>query len=361
MLQITTDEWGNKTKDEFNIASSSASPYTPLYNYFDNYHVEDSDIYLYHKPTVKKQRYASTFNSSNFYQRLNYSLDFERYKLSRTNETEIFVSKGCIYDADEKLLLMLSCKAGSTIEFARYVSPTKENAKNLTLFISTELLLNPTYNLFYKNLDKSYIKEAFMIDLPVIYTTSDEIERLHYSNDFKVEFNQISDFENHLKNNVGRIFKMSNEDFETFNPGIGKDFQEVIPVPEVEELLSGSGARVLQQVFDESFREQFVTGSSNIRISNDGTLHSIPAFTDDGSQLSIGGTGEIRGIVSPTHQLHIPTSEGTINVYDHTVSNYIIGMDPYLSNSVVAPPISNIQEVVQHFDFVDDTEDSVEF
>lgn len=174
MLQMTTTEWGDKTKDEFNIASSSASPYTPLYNYFDNYQIEEG-LYLYNKPTVKKQSYASLFNSNNFYQHLNYSLAFERYRLSKTNETQIFVAKGCIYDANEKLLLMLSCKADSTIEFCNYAPPTKENAKNLTLFISTELLLNPTYNLFYKNLDKNYIKEAFMIDLPVIYTTSDEI------------------------------------------------------------------------------------------------------------------------------------------------------------------------------------------
>lgn len=132
---------------------------------------------------------------------------------------------------------MLSFKAGTSPNYhSEYYPVKKENAENMTLFISTEFLMNPVYSVFYKKLEKGYIQEAFKIELPVIFTTSDEIERLHYSNDFKVEFNQINHFENFLQNDIGKILKLRDSEFATFNPGVGKENYS-IPIPEVQEII----------------------------------------------------------------------------------------------------------------------------
>lgn len=207
------------TKDPFFIATTVASAYTPLIAVPKIVHINsDFHFFTYHKPLINVL-HMDTFEYSEIllYECLNAAHDLKIMSLEGNTAKGIIIGKGCIYDNQNNLLLMLSCEAGADIEYQERRSSTisKEQGKNMKLFLSTKLLMNDIYAKLYVNLQKNYIFPACEIEIPVEIMSSEKINSLHYANDFHLKFENHVDLETHLINFVPKILGMCYDSFQT--------------------------------------------------------------------------------------------------------------------------------------------------
>lgn len=235
MLQLTETYRNVFHGNEFKIGSSVTSYFVPVINCIreSNHYqrVTEGNFILYHKPLLKINNIPRKFNIRDFLEMINESVGLYAFNLGlREEKNVIYVGKGYIVNDKDEILMVLTTKPDKLhLPFQpRYSRTTipKENAKNLTLLVSTELLTNSIYANFYKKLEKEYILDAYKVDIPVVFTTSVKIEKLTYSNEFEMKFNNIDELQNHLANNVGSIMFKSPEQFKTFNPGIGSKLED---------------------------------------------------------------------------------------------------------------------------------------
>ncbi|ALN97296.1 hypothetical protein BOX09_gp52 [Flavobacterium phage Fpv1] len=249
MLQLTETYRSEFHGNEFKIGSSVTSYFVPIINCIresNRYQrVTEGNFILYHKPLLKIDNRPRKFNIRDFLEMINESVGLYAFNLGLGEEKNIiYVGKGYIVNDKDEILMVLTTKPDKlNLPFQpRYSKSTipKENAKNLTLLVSTELVTNPIYTNFYKKLEKEYILDAYKVNIPVVFTTSVKIENLTYSNEFEMKFNNIDELQNHLINNVGSIMFKSPEQFKTFNPGIGSKLEDrqrkFVPVKKDEVL-----------------------------------------------------------------------------------------------------------------------------
>lgn len=231
MLQLTEICSSIFHGNEFKIGSSITSYFIPVISYWDTGYIKDEedDFILYHKPLLEIDYIPKKFNIREFLDVINNYGGLRAFNLSLGEEKNtIYVGKGYVVNEKDEILMILANKPKSKLFLQQGYSKStipKENAKNLTLLVSTELVTNPIYANFYKKLEKEYILDAYKVNIPVVFTTSAKIENLTYSNEFEMKFNNIDELQNHLINNVGSIMFKSPEQFKTFNPGIGSKLE----------------------------------------------------------------------------------------------------------------------------------------
>jgi hypothetical protein len=234
MLQLTETYSSEFSGNEFKIGSSATSYFIPIINCHRegsrHQRIYEGDFIIYNRPALNKNS-PKKFNLRDFLGMINESVGLYPFNLGVGEEKIIIhVAKGYIVNEKDELLMVLTTKPDrlSLHYQSRYsnVSIPKENAKHLTLLISTELLTNPVYSNFYKKLEKEYILDAYKAEIPVVFTTTSKIEKLTYSNEFELKFNTVDELQNHLRDNVGNIMFKSNEQFKTFNPGIGSKIED---------------------------------------------------------------------------------------------------------------------------------------
>ena len=160
------------------------------------------DSYLYHKPyLLEKGRYADGSQYSDLFRFID-TIDVSSYTFKFEDEHHFLTcSKGYLADSDGNILMIL-CTKGFDI-FTDDINQDVLNNNMTVLFISTELINNPIYKNVYKKLQSEYIQECHEKEVEVIYTTSKKIEERVYGNGFKVEFNSLTELDEHLKGDVG--------------------------------------------------------------------------------------------------------------------------------------------------------------
>ena len=194
-----------KFKDNpFVIGTTDINEYFPVYNIKNNYLLGESvikDIFMYHKPLKKSfsdytyTQYADLFNFIvGGY--INGKCSFKMGDV----DFEVNCTRGYMAGEDDNILLLL-CTNSKEI----FTEDDKLNHKNLKLFVSTKLVKNPIYKNIYKKICSDYINKCYEKDVDVMYTTSEKIEELVYSNNIKIEYDNITELKTHLQSGLGDI------------------------------------------------------------------------------------------------------------------------------------------------------------
>lgn len=230
MLEVNNNYRGGFSKNLFKIGVSIDSPYVPFINVVNKeFLITREKGFMYHKPDWNKQN-GIRISRSTLINNLNERQEVICAKVIKSpNEyISIGVGKGYIVDEKDNILLLLGVKQEKINDMSFFSTnpDSKELSfaqENLVLFISSELMKNKTYSALYKILEKEYIKDAYSYDIDVLITTSEKIENLCYSNNFKIEFNSINQLTNYLKHDVKNILFKNAEYFLENDPFLRKD------------------------------------------------------------------------------------------------------------------------------------------
>ena len=251
-LIITRETHGSFYGNDYVIGSTVSSFLLPIINLRYKSNISDIES-IYHKPiTGVRRAIPIKFKLADFLDNLNMCLNLTSYIIGKDendNDLVINVGKGYITDKDDNILLVLGLtdKGNSSFESQsryygdRFYSPPIQELPqhpHLCMLISTELITNKTYALFYKKLEKDYIADAYQSNIEVRFITSQKIEKLTYSNEFELRFNTIEQLQSHLQNSVPKLMFLTDSDYQNgVNPGLNCSLNERNPVyvPPVQE------------------------------------------------------------------------------------------------------------------------------
>lgn len=197
-------------------------------------HIKD-DIFMYHKPENYVKKFPSTRYLTTFQQLITQLTSYSGHSKFRFTvageEKYLNVFGGYLSDDEDNILLLLTvkkenfmltnlgnrvCLSKSNIFVDRPDNPSAPNelkVDKFRLYISSELISNPTYKNFYKRLDKEFIQPNLQKGVEVLITTSQKIENSIYSNNFKIEGETIEEINNSLKEKPLELLLMSEKDF----------------------------------------------------------------------------------------------------------------------------------------------------
>lgn len=197
-------------------------------------HIKD-DIFMYHKPENYVKKFPSTRYLTTFQQLITQLTSYSGHSKFRFTvageEKYLNVFGGYLSDDEDNILLLLTvkkenfmltnlgnrvCLSKSNIFVDRLDNPSAPNelkVDKFRLYISSELISNPTYKNFYKRLDKEFIQPNLQKGVEVLITTSQKIENSVYSNNFKIEGETIEEINNTLKEKPLELLLISEKDF----------------------------------------------------------------------------------------------------------------------------------------------------
>ena len=200
--------WGTFKGNPFVIGTTDLNEYFPVYtigsdnNYRNMLTHIVSDVYSYQKPENMSftkngfQRYDDLFNVLKEY------VQPEVYQITVDSEHHFLTCmKGYLADKDDNILLLLV-----TNDTDIYQPYDNLKSEHLKLFISTELINNPLYKNLYKKLSTEYIDYCHKHDIEVVYTTSFNIHKRVYGNNFKVNINNLEELNSILNSGIGFSF-----------------------------------------------------------------------------------------------------------------------------------------------------------
>jgi hypothetical protein len=186
-------------------------------------YLERNNLYsVYNFPYSKEESYSSIPNTSS---RLSLILtSYATLVQTVTNGLNLLIGKGLIIDKDSgQVLMCLTLKQ----EELNYDFPLKEMSKSdfsntdnidyhkFIMFVSTELVSNSKYSVFYRRLQKIYLNFCFEKGIEMRIISASIIKKNTFANSFKVAFNSITQLQDHLNNDVQHIFMTNEELFRT--------------------------------------------------------------------------------------------------------------------------------------------------
>lgn len=204
---ITGQMTGTFKGDLSVIGTTDANAYFPFYtlvdedeNRFESQILEHiiGDVYMYYKPEqVSRSWVASGYPE--FFRALNTHVEGKLYAFKIGDDThEVGVGRGYITDTNNKFLLLLTSNSQM-----RWREMKDTGFKNLRLYLSTEFILNPIYKNLYKKITTEYINEFYEKGIEVLFVHSDEIEKQCFANEFRIEFNNLQELDEHLNSGLG--------------------------------------------------------------------------------------------------------------------------------------------------------------
>lgn len=235
MFRIIGSSNGSFTPDKLVFGSTISSQYLPI-GVLDSvrpfYALELNHVY-YNKPDLTKY---STFSYShnNVLERLNSYNSVYRYKLKQNEDgsyLHIFVCKGFIFDEKGRILLCLAMNPSKRTEIQYQYSytngkATRVNTEHFVLFLSHELTNNSDYALLYKKLQRDYLAQALQAETEIRYVSSDKIEELTFSHEFRMNYNTLNQLQEYLEGDiVGQLFNY-NFHVGLFYPGLDFSLEE---------------------------------------------------------------------------------------------------------------------------------------
>jgi len=193
--------------DPLTMGSSTSARYIPVYAHrhiFKNptFVGEDNEVIIFGK-----------LNSLSGGQKLSYDdiltslthpgySNLVRHKFDVNSvRHSVGVYRGYLCDENKNILMVLTYRGSHEEALIGDINP-----RHLRLFVSKDFLVNPIYKNLYKRLYTDYILRCIEEDVEVLYLKSEEIEARVFSNQFKVEFNSITELMSHLSTEVAEVF-----------------------------------------------------------------------------------------------------------------------------------------------------------
>lgn len=229
---------GSQSKNNFTIASSLDSEFTPIIvlQLLEYHRVRTKSFYVYKKPRVgfNNDMKIGTYNSFNDCIQKSQRVSTYNFKDSKGLILATFkVGKHYIADKDDRVLLTLCTRENNVKYYYEYSSSNDieniahdEGLKELVLLVSTELLSKPEYQMFWKKFEKDYIQDCYKSGIEVRFTTCEKIEKLCFSNNFKVEYQNVEQLLYHMKTVIPLLAIKRGEDvaFETIHGSLDSSF-----------------------------------------------------------------------------------------------------------------------------------------
>lgn len=201
--------------DELSV--SMYMQYLPVYT-FNIYHQKSSlsfnnnvnlagQEFIYPKlkqvTSERISRYSDLFQMLNGGRTLK-SIAYE-YKF-KDEKYNAFVGQGILTDEIGSVLLVLTIHKDKFLDFYNEITNDEVDYSKLKLFVSKDLFSNPKYSLLWRKIEKEYYYNAISEGVDVEILSSDRIEKLIYSDGINVDFSNITEFQNHLNNEVYNNF-----------------------------------------------------------------------------------------------------------------------------------------------------------
>ena len=163
----------------------------------------DEGFYYYMKPNIDIEdfRYLGTYKSLFFHLQDNLKRGVYEFKYDN-NSYQLNAFKGCLLDRYGNILLMLAVENEEV--FQRGESYKFDYSK-FRLFVSTNLITDDIYTNFYKKLYSEFIEKLIKLGVETIFSSSEKIQNVVYANNFNVEFNTITELNEHLSSGIGDL------------------------------------------------------------------------------------------------------------------------------------------------------------
>lgn len=211
-------------------ATTVANPWFPAYvlghlNFSVGSRFIENHVLYY---ALLPKPYTSVSYFSDLIDNFNTSLKVTSYYFKTQGERYgIYVSKGIISD-DSGNILALFCI--NTLKCIEEVNPFEQSyiPGTTKLFVASEFIIEDKYKNVYKSFFKETITDCLTHDIPVEYMSSKKIFETCYNEGFELKLDSISEVDDHLQNEVHKIYFQNVEDLvlrEEQNNG------EEIPLP----------------------------------------------------------------------------------------------------------------------------------
>jgi len=203
-MNIDLSNYGNFTRDEYAIGTTSKNSYYPLYSLLDNNRIGRNQ-FMYYKPSIVTLSAISRYNE--LFETLRSKMYFSRFNFISNDENHfILVMKGYIANHLQQPLLMIGI---NTFEHGLSIYDSDEKSEEtkakLKVFVATELLTNDIYTNIWRKIDRDFIQLCYEDGIAVEFCTIETIEKTFFSNEFVVEYNNLTELNNHLKNDVADL------------------------------------------------------------------------------------------------------------------------------------------------------------
>lgn len=313
-------------QDELSV--SSYMKYIPIYA-ISMYHQrndfsfsvnlpENEFIYSKLKPVTNERisRYTDLFSMLNGF-RSTRSIAYQ-YKYN-DEEYNTFASHGILTDEIGSILLVLTIHKDQFFDFYNEIINDVKDYSKLKLFVSKELFTNPKYSLLWRKVEKEYYYNAIAEGVDVEILSSDVIHSFIYSDGLDVNFSSITEFQNHVNNEVYDDFIQFVTDSENY-----RIEQERLEAEREEQILAELRERRRLERIERSKQriERFVNIILNNYNTNLVREHLIMFFNyqlENNSHLSLG-----------LDSIYLDNPDnGTFIIWNDLTENEFINFDEY--------------------------------
>ena len=230
--------------DAFKVGTTNRNEFFPAYATFedlrDNGYQIQSDsfseyivdnVFMYSKPIFCNGTIFTDFSVlTNFNSLISSFKGYNSMSVFKFKVAEeihyLNVTGGCISDTLGNILLVLCVKSNSLTYNDVIKTMTTDciidddlnyHTQNLRLMVSTEFFRNEKYKNIYKKIEKEIIQSCYNMNIDVIFTTSDKIEDNLFKNDFEVNFDNLTELNEHLHSGIGRTLFLNERVIEVEN------------------------------------------------------------------------------------------------------------------------------------------------
>jgi hypothetical protein len=272
MIIISKRTVGRFKEDEFSIGTTSKNNYYPFYSLFEQEQITDNS-YIYYKPSISYHSYISRY--SELFETIGKSMHFNRFDFTYDNESHfIYAMKGYITNDIGKTLFMLSIN-----DYDNVFEGDKPKYSKFKVFVATEFITNPIYSRIWRKIDKEYIQECHNLGISVEFNSLDKLDSSFFSNEFKINFNNLSELSNHLENDVSKLL------FEDVNyyPSFDDSTTEVISLLDLcENAIENGNIRLTVNnlhIFSQRYYVSYGFSPDNVYIKVTGNI--VFVFNND--------------------------------------------------------------------------------
>lgn len=199
---IPRENSGSVYKDEYRVADFESNRTLPIIG--ANSLSRENGFTYYCFPDLTKQVRAESNTTRN----LLYALQHRRHPMKTyIGQAALYFAKGLILDDKGKILLCLCIANTGPDSYSNMYDdrPYFAGYDKLTMYIASEFYTNPEYAPLLRRLQKAYIEVCYIKGVEVRILPSLKIEQNTFANEFKIEFNTISELEGCLKNEVKNL------------------------------------------------------------------------------------------------------------------------------------------------------------
>jgi len=263
MIKLSWDFANTFKFDPFKIGATVGSKFIPIINAQNIKNIyrantigsryENVLMRSWHKPKPDFLNNRKYTTYERFVEVFNGHQSLHQIILSDTKgvtHTSLVAGKFYITDKESNVLFTMCMRKPEDIV---YTNPTRtrgengenvyidaehdEGLKKLVMLVSTELATSEKYKKFWVKFEKDYIQKAYQQEIEVRYMSSSKIEKLCFSNNFKVDYASLNELLLHMKVHIPRIAVMDVNaiDFRNINPSLDTHF---VPATEDTEVQS---------------------------------------------------------------------------------------------------------------------------